>query len=169
MKMGLNRHLAWRMIPNINLIRRTFKESILIRHRNRMDNIPDLKSFMRSTKRDENKIGSAQSLISEVQDPYSLDEDMSSSASVHALSELSGRRFFIETYGCQMNVSDTEIVHAVLEGAGLVAASSLEDASVVLVNTCAVRARRNASPPFHLLCGAKTRSCYLLCNDPLLL
>ena len=50
-----------------------------------------------------------------------------------------GKSFFIQTYGCQMNVSDTEIVRSVLEGAGYDYAASLEEANVVLLNTCAIR------------------------------
>ena len=48
-------------------------------------------------------------------------------------------RFHVETYGCQMNVSDSEIVAAILCGAGHEAAASAEDADVVFLNTCAVR------------------------------
>lgn len=48
-------------------------------------------------------------------------------------------RFFIETYGCQMNVADSEIVHAVLESGGLQKCDTLEDADVILANTCAIR------------------------------
>lgn len=47
--------------------------------------------------------------------------------------------YFIETYGCQMNVSDSEIVAAILEGAGFIRAPCLEEADVILSNTCAVR------------------------------
>ena len=46
---------------------------------------------------------------------------------------------FIETYGCQMNVLDSELVQGQLESAGYVAAASVEDAGVVLINTCSVR------------------------------
>ena len=80
-------------------------------------------------------------MVSEVQDPLSANGDDSHQHPLTMQPELTGRSFFIETYGCQMNVSDTEIVHAVLEGAGLVAAASPEEANVVLVNTCAVRSR----------------------------
>lgn len=49
------------------------------------------------------------------------------------------RRFFIETRGCQMNVSDSEIVRSVLLGAGFEEAPSAAQAGVVLLNTCAIR------------------------------
>jgi len=50
-----------------------------------------------------------------------------------------GRSVFVETYGCQMNVSDTEVVNAILQGAGYSTAESAETADVVLLNTCAIR------------------------------
>ncbi|CAM9365651.1 unnamed protein product [Scytosiphon promiscuus] len=49
--------------------------------------------------------------------------------------------FFIETYGCQMNVSDSEVVRAILLQAGFRESGSLEEAGVVLANTCAIRER----------------------------
>lgn len=49
--------------------------------------------------------------------------------------------FFIETYGCQMNVSDSEVVRAILLEAGFREAASLDEAGVVLANTCAIRER----------------------------
>jgi len=56
-----------------------------------------------------------------------------------AASEKSPKTFFVETYGCQMNVSDSEIVTALLQKEGYVNASSPEVADVVLINTCAIR------------------------------
>lgn len=47
--------------------------------------------------------------------------------------------FFIETYGCAMNTSDTEIIRSILKGAGCEEVTSIESASVVLTNTCAIR------------------------------
>ena len=49
------------------------------------------------------------------------------------------RRIYIETYGCQMNVSDSELILGVLAPAGYRAAQAPEDADVILLNTCAIR------------------------------
>ena len=48
-------------------------------------------------------------------------------------------KFWIHTYGCQMNVRDSEAVEALLEAAGHVKASGEDDADVVIVNSCTVR------------------------------
>jgi len=49
------------------------------------------------------------------------------------------RRVYIETYGCQMNEADTEIVVSILQSTGYVRTDKLSTADVLLVNTCAVR------------------------------
>lgn len=49
------------------------------------------------------------------------------------------RRIYIETYGCQMNVADTELILGVLAGEGYVRTEAPGEADVLLVNTCAVR------------------------------
>lgn len=49
------------------------------------------------------------------------------------------RSVYIETYGCQMNVSDTQVLLAVLHGAGYAQVDDPIAADLVLVNTCAVR------------------------------
>lgn len=49
------------------------------------------------------------------------------------------KKFFLETYGCQMNVADSEVVTAILETAGYQLANSIEEADLILVNTCSVR------------------------------
>ena len=55
------------------------------------------------------------------------------------VTEKSPKKFFVETYGCQMNVSDSEIVIALLQKDGYESAPSAEEADVVLINTCAIR------------------------------
>ncbi|MDR1273724.1 MAG: tRNA (N6-isopentenyl adenosine(37)-C2)-methylthiotransferase MiaB [Odoribacteraceae bacterium] len=49
------------------------------------------------------------------------------------------KKFYIETYGCQMNAADSEVVAAILEGAGYARARDQQEADVILVNTCSVR------------------------------
>ncbi|MDE6041127.1 MAG: tRNA (N6-isopentenyl adenosine(37)-C2)-methylthiotransferase MiaB [Muribaculaceae bacterium] len=48
-------------------------------------------------------------------------------------------RLFIETYGCQMNSADSEVVASIMEMAGYTLAESLEEADAVLLNTCSIR------------------------------
>ena len=48
-------------------------------------------------------------------------------------------RAYVETYGCQMNISDGELMEGILEARGYAIAGSPEEADVVLVNTCAIR------------------------------
>ena len=48
-------------------------------------------------------------------------------------------RVYLETYGCQMNVADSQTVSAVLRRAGYAAATRPDDADVILLNTCAIR------------------------------
>ncbi|WP_027138596.1 tRNA (N6-isopentenyl adenosine(37)-C2)-methylthiotransferase MiaB [Gaetbulibacter saemankumensis] len=49
------------------------------------------------------------------------------------------RKLFIESYGCQMNFSDSEIVASILTEQGYNTTQSLEEADLVLVNTCSIR------------------------------
>ena len=50
-----------------------------------------------------------------------------------------GRKLFVETYGCQMNVGDTEIVVSIMQREGYVYTDRLDEADVVLLNTCSIR------------------------------
>ncbi len=55
------------------------------------------------------------------------------------LSPISFKKFFIESYGCQMNFSDSEIVASILQGEGYSATKDLDEADLVLLNTCSIR------------------------------
>ncbi len=50
------------------------------------------------------------------------------------------KRLYIETYGCQMNANDSEVVASVMQMAGYETVESLEEADAVFLNTCSVRA-----------------------------
>jgi len=52
---------------------------------------------------------------------------------------LNGLKFFVRTFGCQMNENDSEHIAGVLAGAGAGRAEGPEEADIVVVNTCAVR------------------------------
>ena len=49
------------------------------------------------------------------------------------------RKLFIETYGCQMNVADSEVIASVMQMAGYSVADTLEEADAVFMNTCSIR------------------------------
>ena len=53
--------------------------------------------------------------------------------------ERRGQKYFIETYGCQMNESDTERIGGQLEELGYAPADDLQDADIVILNTCSIR------------------------------
>ncbi|GIV34613.1 MAG: tRNA-2-methylthio-N(6)-dimethylallyladenosine synthase [Chitinophagales bacterium] len=70
------------------------------------------------------------------------------------------RRFYIESYGCQMNFSDSEIVASVLTQQGFQPCTGYQDADVVFINTCAIRENaeqkvRNRLKEFHTLKKSK--------------
>ncbi len=50
-----------------------------------------------------------------------------------------GRKFYIRTYGCQMNEHDTEVMAGIFTALGYEPTFSTEDADVILLNTCAIR------------------------------
>jgi tRNA-2-methylthio-N6-dimethylallyladenosine synthase len=78
------------------------------------------------------------------------------------------RRYYVRTYGCQMNEHDSERIAGLLAEQGLEAADSLDDADVVVLNTCCIRenadnklyghlgdlkARKLANPDFQIAVG----------------
>jgi tRNA-2-methylthio-N6-dimethylallyladenosine synthase len=52
---------------------------------------------------------------------------------------MNGKKVYIETYGCQMNVADTEVVLSVLKSSGYEPTLSLDEADLAFMNTCAIR------------------------------
>jgi len=49
------------------------------------------------------------------------------------------KTYYIETYGCQMNVADSEVVASILQGAGYEPVRDIKGADLILVNTCSIR------------------------------
>ena len=52
---------------------------------------------------------------------------------------VSGKKYFLRTYGCQMNVHDSEQIKFILESLGYIETENLEEADIVVLNTCAIR------------------------------
>lgn len=68
-----------------------------------------------------------------------IDEKVQGKALVTEAIEGNTKKLFIESYGCQMNMNDSEIVAAILAKEGFNTTQSLDDADLVLVNTCSIR------------------------------
>ena len=50
-----------------------------------------------------------------------------------------GKKLFLESYGCQMNFADSEIVASILTKQGFTTTQNYKEADVIFVNTCAIR------------------------------
>jgi tRNA-2-methylthio-N6-dimethylallyladenosine synthase len=49
------------------------------------------------------------------------------------------KKVYIETYGCQMNVADSEVVVSILQKAGYIRSENIDEAGLILINTCSIR------------------------------
>ena len=78
-------------------------------------------------------------LITEIGILKEEDKRPSSEVRVTANKGSSDRKLYIESYGCQMNFSDSEIVASILEKEGFGTTSDAENADVILLNTCSIR------------------------------
>ncbi len=70
-------------------------------------------------------------LIHHIDDAYEIPADMVGIGR--------GQKYFIQTYGCQANERDSEVLAGILESMGYEACENIRDAQVVLLNTCAIR------------------------------
>ena len=68
-----------------------------------------------------------------------IDEAAQGKATVLNTKSNGDRKVYIESYGCQMNFSDSEIVASILAKEGFDTTKNLEEADVVFVNTCSIR------------------------------
>ncbi|MDG1697532.1 MAG: tRNA (N6-isopentenyl adenosine(37)-C2)-methylthiotransferase MiaB [Polaribacter sp.] len=68
-----------------------------------------------------------------------IDEKIQGKALVTENKKQNTKKLFIESYGCQMNMNDSEIVAAILDKEGYNTTQILEEADLVLVNTCSIR------------------------------
>ena len=84
-------------------------------------NLPNLKEAKVRTKKD----------VRIIRDDYKLTESMKTIGE--------GKKYYLKTYGCQMNVHDSENLKAILEDMSFTESDTMEGADIVLLNTCAIR------------------------------
>ena len=68
-----------------------------------------------------------------------IDESKQGQSLVLTADSTNTKKLYIESYGCQMNFSDSEIVASILSKVGYNTTDSVDDADLVLINTCSVR------------------------------
>ncbi|WP_444626524.1 tRNA (N6-isopentenyl adenosine(37)-C2)-methylthiotransferase MiaB [Flavobacterium columnare] len=68
-----------------------------------------------------------------------IDENRQGTSLILEQNQKNTKKMFIESYGCQMNFSDSEIVASILTEQGYNTTQNLEEADLVLVNTCSIR------------------------------
>ncbi|CAI5735923.1 unnamed protein product [Peronospora farinosa] len=99
---------------------------------------PDLNDFLRKSQMHDH-----QRTVETIQEPSEMNFPMRSLEELEEMQQQQPQRqrrsFFIETYGCQMNSADSEIVRAILLKHGYIPARAAEAADVLLINTCAIR------------------------------
>ena len=66
-----------------------------------------------------------------------------------------GKKLYLESYGCQMNFSDSEIVASLLAESGFSTTRNLYESDVILLNTCAIRenAEQRIRTRLHIVTG----------------
>ena len=84
---------------------------------------------------------SSKSRVNVIQSAKSLKEFMTKDRSIVATVSENSRNnlVYIETYGCQMNVSDSDVVRSILLKEGYSLTNEVNNANIVLINTCAIR------------------------------
>ena len=58
-------------------------------------------------------------------------------------SGINDKKLFIETYGCQMNSADSEVVASIMQMDGFSITTDITEANAIFVNTCSIRDMRN--------------------------
>ena len=70
---------------------------------------------------------------------YSFMNEKNTGADLKSATDGGDKKLYIETYGCQMNVADSEVIASVMKMAGYDTAPSAEEADAIFLNTCSVR------------------------------
>jgi tRNA-2-methylthio-N6-dimethylallyladenosine synthase len=68
-----------------------------------------------------------------------IDEGRQGEAIIIENSDSTGKKLYVESYGCQMNFSDSEVVASIMTKEGYTTTRNVDEADVVLINTCSIR------------------------------
>ncbi len=69
-----------------------------------------------------------------------IDESVQGSALlIESTNNPDAKKLYLESYGCQMNFSDSEVVASILTDQGYQTTRNIDDADVILLNTCSIR------------------------------
>lgn len=68
-----------------------------------------------------------------------IDENVQGTALASEVNAQADKKFYIESYGCAMNFNDSEIIASILHGVGYGATKDIEEANLILINTCSIR------------------------------
>ena len=71
-----------------------------------------------------------------------IDESVQGEAILYSLNSnqaINGKKLYLESYGCQMNFADSEVVTSILQENGYTTTSNVKEAHTILLNTCAIR------------------------------
>ena len=68
-----------------------------------------------------------------------IDENIQGTALASEVNAQADKKFYIESYGCAMNFNDSEIIASILHDVGYGATKDIEEANLILINTCSIR------------------------------
>ena len=68
-----------------------------------------------------------------------IDENIQGTALASEVNAQADKKFYFESYGCAMNFNDSEIIASILHGVGYGATKDIEEANLILINTCSIR------------------------------
>ena len=74
-----------------------------------------------------------------------LKEEVQGTATILDRTEKSDKKLYLESYGCQMNFSDSEIVASILDKHGYQTTRNFEESNLILLNTCSIREKAEST------------------------
>lgn len=125
-------------IANYNKIFRQ-KSSTSEKIKKTVEQIPTLKQFIQNN----HSGNSSQQREVEFEDSM-LENNLDPTKNEINFPGLIEKKFYVETYGCQMNMADTEIINSVLLSNGMEITSDIKNTDIILQNTCAIRENAEA-------------------------